>query len=536
VGRGGVRHTLRRHEAISALREQALLTATTTNRPAATAPIRLFQDGSNTGFLVMRAVINLNPDTLSTGPAPLRGYVQATLSIDKLLGATLGLHDTTNLHLDLNDVPTAGGASSPLYSSDVMAVGPVLRVAEMSVAGRRWEFAVSPTHAAAIDPPLQSWLPLLMAGILVTLLAVTLLTLAMTRRSLELARVRAREELVALVSHDLRTPAANLIGSAEILFRQDLPAAERQEVLATMVSEGQRLNSLLTDFLEAHDAGQGRLRVAPQPTDLRALLERAVASVAIDPECPVRLELPDDLPWVLADSDRIQQVLGNLLSNAHKYSPNGGAIELSAELRVGMVQISVTDRGLGIPAEPLEHLFDPYYRVDSESRRGIRGTGLGLAIVKGIAEAHGGEVGAESMGAGYGARFWFTLPAVDPAQVTPAQPATLRVNLPEGTGPRSGLRMLVVDDEPTVGNMVRRLVRTDGHQVTVATSAEAALERLEIEVFDLILSDLGLGTGLDGWQFADIVRTRWPGTRFVLATGTVGISPVEARLRGVATY
>jgi signal transduction histidine kinase/CheY-like chemotaxis protein len=520
--------------ASSLLRQQALRAADDTNQSVATAPITLFQDDRKTGFLVMRAVRSINSAISSTEPGPLRGYVQATLSIDKLLRPTLGVHDTTALHLELNDVPAAGGASSPLYSSAAMAVGPVLHVSEMSVAGRRWELAVSPTQAAAIQPPLASWLPLLMAGILVTLLAVTLLTLGMTRRNLELARVRAREELVAMVSHDLRTPASSLIAGAEILFSQDLPEAERQDVLATMVSEGQRLNALLTDFLEAHDAGRGRLRVAPRPTDLRALLGQAVASVGADPKRPLRLELPDELPWVLADPDRIQQLVGNLLSNARKYSPEGGAIDLSAELRLGMVQISVSDRGLGIPMEALEHLFDPYYRVDSESRRGIRGTGLGLAIVKGIAEAHGGQIGAESAGPGHGSRFWFTLPAVERAEVSLPEPATVHVSARPSAGvQRSALRMLVVDDEPAVGNMVRRLVRTNGHEVTVATSADTALERLELEAFDVVLSDLGLGTGLDGWQLADVVRTRWPGTRFLLATGSVGINLAEARRRGV---
>ena len=112
---------------------------------------------------------------------------------------------------------------------------------------------------------------------------------------------------------------------------------------------------------------------------------------------------------VHADPDRTQQLVGNLISNARKYSPAGGAIDLTAALVDGMVLVAVTDHGLGIPAEALLHLFDPYYRVDSVSRQDIRGTGLGLAIVKGIVEAHGGQVGADSDGPGRGSRFWFTL-------------------------------------------------------------------------------------------------------------------------------
>jgi len=195
----------------------------------------------------------------------------------------------------------------------------------------------------------------------------------------------------------------------------------------------------------------------------------------------------------------------------------------------------VSDRGLGIPTEALQHLFDPYYRVENASRQGIRGTGLGLAIVKGIVEAHGGQVGAESAGPGRGSRFWFTLQIAErPVVVAASEPADSGSEAVDVPRARAALRILVVDDEPAIGSMVRRIVRVDGHQVSVAISAEQALEKLEHEPFDVLLSDLGLGSGLDGWQLAAAVRTRWPEIRFLLATGTGGIDPTDARKRGVA--
>jgi signal transduction histidine kinase/CheY-like chemotaxis protein len=517
------------------VRQRALLETNGTDLPAATGPLTLFKPGGATrGFLVMHSVRNLSAPPSSTGRPALRGYVQATFAIDELINSTIKLHDTSIMHLSISDVTAGDRVATPMYSSTETPVGAVLHVSDISVAGRTWELSASPTQATTIEPPLAAWLPALVAGLLLTLLAITLVTLGLTRRKLTLASARARAEFVAMVSHDLRTPAMSLIGGAEILLGQDLSENERHDVLATMVREGRRLNSLLSDFLEADDAGHGRLRVAPRPTDLRAVLEYAVTAAGIDRQCPVQLKLPQDFPWALADPDRIQQLVGNLISNARKYSPAGGAIDLTAALVDGMVLVAVTDHGLGIPAEALLHLFDPYYRVDTVSRQDIRGTGLGLAIVKGIVEAHGGQVGAESAGPGRGSRFWFTLQTAErPEALAALEPATLGSNAAEIPRPGAALRILVVDDEPAIGSMVRRLVRVDGHRVSVAVSAEQALETLAQETFDVVLSDLGLGIGSDGWQLATAVSARWPQIRFLLATGTGGINPTAARGRGV---
>ncbi|HEY3110206.1 MAG TPA: ATP-binding protein, partial [Chloroflexota bacterium] len=126
------------------------------------------------------------------------------------------------------------------------------------------------------------------------------------------------------------------------------------------------------------------------------------------------LDLPPVLPLVSADADRVLQVLANLLSNARKFSPGGGEVTLAARPLEGAVEVSVRDRGLGLPPEAVPRLFEKFYRVDNSDRREIKGTGLGLAICRQIIEAHGGEIGVESEGLGTGARFRFTLPTVSP--------------------------------------------------------------------------------------------------------------------------
>jgi CheY-like chemotaxis protein len=193
------------------------------------------------------------------------------------------------------------------------------------------------------------------------------------------------------------------------------------------------------------------------------------------------------------------------------------------------------DRGLGIPAEAREHLFERFYRVPGAERRAIQGTGLGLAIVKDIVEAHGGDVGVESGGAGQGSRFWFTLPL--PAQRPLASSDTgvrsaARVPLTPAA-PNVALRVLAIDDDPAVGNMVRRVLRADRHTVLTATSGQEAVDLLRGQDIDVVLTDLHLGGTMNGLQLVAELRKIQPNIRVVLASGALGIDREEAVTRGI---
>ncbi len=236
----------------------------------------------------------------------------------------------------------------------------------------------------------------------------------------EVARIRG--ELMSVVSHEMRTPLGSLIGFTELLMTRDLSQEERHECLTLMYEEGHRLASLINDFLDLQRMESNQQTMRIEPVDLAALAQRVARVAGDDPDRPIELNLPPDLPAVPADPDRLEQVLLNLLSNARKYSPDGGHIELSIRQVGGFVEVVVEDRGLGLPAEAIPHLFDKFFRVDNSDRRKIQGTGLGLAIVKQIVVAHGGQVWAESDGLGQGARFCFTLPlAHAPARQPPGQ-------------------------------------------------------------------------------------------------------------------
>ena len=180
-----------------------------------------------------------------------------------------------------------------------------------------------------------------------------------------------------------------------------------------MLREGRRLSDLINDVLHLQrlEAGHQDLNVAP--ADLEALIRRAVVSAGEDAKAPIRMLVSTPLPLVIVDTDAVLQVLANFLTNARKYSPEGGSILVTTRVVGDMVEIEIQDHGLGIPADALPKLFATFYRVESTDRRLIKGTGLGLAINRKIIESHGGHVEVHSDGPGHGSRFTFSLPAVE---------------------------------------------------------------------------------------------------------------------------
>jgi PAS domain S-box-containing protein len=220
---------------------------------------------------------------------------------------------------------------------------------------------------------------------------------------------RAKDELIGMVSHELRTPLASLVGFTELLLDREFTDAQRKQYLETMLKEGRRLTDLINDFLDLQGLEGGYKKLDLGPADLRAVIMRAIVAEGDDPGRQIELDLPSDLPLVIADTNAILQVLINMLSNARKYSPGGGSIRVRATVIGEVVEVSIQDQGLGFPPDALPMLFNKFYRVANPDRRQIAGTGLGLAISRRIIEVHGGRVGAESAGLGLGSRFHFTL-------------------------------------------------------------------------------------------------------------------------------
>ncbi len=225
---------------------------------------------------------------------------------------------------------------------------------------------------------------------------------------------RLRKDLVADVAYELRTPLAGLSGYLEGLLDGVLEASP--EVLARMQREVHRLQRLVEDLQELSRVEAGQVKLEPVPTILRDVVEGVVGRLrpqGEDKRIRLAVEVPPDLPTVLADPDPVAQVLTNLLGNALQYTPPGGRVDVRA-WRVGReAVVAVQDTGIGIPRKHLPFVFERFYRVDRSRSRRAGGAGIGLAIVRSLVELHGGRIWADSPGPGRGSTFTFTLPVAD---------------------------------------------------------------------------------------------------------------------------
>lgn len=223
------------------------------------------------------------------------------------------------------------------------------------------------------------------------------------------AASRARDEVLATVSHDLRNPIGTIFTSAALLLDLPLDETQRERQVQIIKRTAERMNRLIQDLLDASRMEAGHFTVEPHPVTVRSLVDDAhemLAPIADAEGVTLTEEIEDASMRVLADAERIQRVLSNLVGNAVRFTPRGGTIRVRAEPDGHMCRFSVNDEGPGIPEENLERVFDRYWQAKTGS---TGGAGLGLAIAQGIVDAHGGRIWAESE-PGQGATFIFTLP------------------------------------------------------------------------------------------------------------------------------
>ena len=314
----------------------------------------------------------------------------------------------------------------------------------------------------------------------------------------ELERLRA--DFLAMVSHELRAPLTSIKGAAATVLGDTsvLRAAEMVLQFFRIINQqADHMSGLINDLLDVARIETGTLLVHPEPTSVAGLVDQARSTFLNSGGAGnMRIELPPELPSVMADRMRIVQVLGNLLSNAARHSPETAPILVSAVRKETHVAISVTDRGRGVSPEQLPHLFRKFPRLAGEDREGGEGgTGLGLSICKGIVEAHGGRIWAESDGTGRGTRFTFTLPTFEEGTTV-----ALAESVP--TSPRrrqSGkkTRILAVDDDPETLRRVRDALSKAGYAAIVTGDPEEVPRLMEEHLPHLVLLDLVL-PGVDG--------------------------------------
>ena len=319
---------------------------------------------------------------------------------------------------------------------------------------------------------------------------------------------RLRAEFLAMVSHELRTPLATVRGSVSALLddSSDMHPTEVRQFHRIIIEQIDRMRALISELLDVARIETGALSVSAEPTDLAAVLaDEAGNSFRIaGHRHNLRIDIPPDLPWVMADRPRILQVLSNLLSNAARHSPESSAIRINAAPSDLHVAVSVSDQGRGISSENLPYLFRKFSRIEGEEQGGD--TGLGLAVCKGIVEAHGGRIWAESDGLGLGARFTFTLPTVEEAGfVSPVQPPQLST-IPSRRSVRDQVRILAVDDDPQALRYIRDTLVKSGYAAIATDDPDDVPRLMEEEKPHLVLLDLML-PGVDGVELMQEVMT-----------------------------
>jgi PAS domain S-box-containing protein len=356
---------------------------------------------------------------------------------------------------------------------------------------------------------LENWFPVCNAEgqvVAINVAAEEITELKRVQEQLQQAN-QVKDDFLATLSHELRTPLTAILGWASLLGDGRLDAVTARQALDAILRNAEIQRQLVTDVLDVSRMMNGKVRLQLGEVDPLDVVNRAVASVrqAIDAK-QIRLEVTSNAVGgaILADQDRLHQVVWNLVSNAVKFTPEKGEIRILLQEEGGELRIVVNDTGEGISPEFLPKVFDRFAQADTSVSRRHAGLGLGLAIVKNLVELHGGRVDVFSAGQGQGATFTVTLP------IAPRDTRSSRFEAhrrQESQAPRDlrGTRVLVVDDVRDTRDLLRTIVERAGGVVVVADSGHAALALLALWRPDVILADLGMPE-MSGYDFIERLR------------------------------
>jgi CheY-like chemotaxis protein len=323
---------------------------------------------------------------------------------------------------------------------------------------------------------------------------------------------RLKDEFLATLSHELRTPLTAILGWARLLRSGRLDERSGARALEIIERNADAQNQLIEDILDVSRIITGKLALHVEPVEPVAVIEAAVEAVRPAAEAK-RVELnimvSPEMGLVSGDAARLRQVVWNLLTNAVKFTPEGGRVEVRVERADSHVRIKVSDTGEGIDPEFLPYVFDRFRQADASTTRKRGGLGLGLAIVRYLVELHAGTMSAESEGLGRGAIFTVILPLADTQSGGPEGSRGAREeSIPApADNPQSlaGLRVLVVDDEPDTLDFIVTVLEGRGAEVTAASTAAEAFRMMREVKPDVLVSDIGMPNE-DGYALIREVR------------------------------
>jgi signal transduction histidine kinase/CheY-like chemotaxis protein len=332
---------------------------------------------------------------------------------------------------------------------------------------------------------------------------------------------QAKDQFMALLGHELRNPIGAITNAVSLMERLGAPDDAAAPARAIIVRQAEQLGRLVDDLLDVARLTARKIALQRRPVDLRGVVERCVATVRLAGGDKARdIRVDGESVTVPGDPARLEQVVGNLLDNAVKYTAPGGRILLTLRRDGGLARITVKDDGIGIAADVLPRIFELFTQAPQTLDRPQGGLGLGLALVRQLVDLHGGSVQAESAGAGRGATFSVLLP------VTSATEAGVEART-AGIVPR---RILIIEDHVDGREALRQLLEIDGHQVEVAGDGRAGVEAALRFRPQLVLVDIGL-PGMSGYEVAQQLRgAAGNGLRLVALTG-YGQAADRARAR-----
>jgi signal transduction histidine kinase/ActR/RegA family two-component response regulator len=327
---------------------------------------------------------------------------------------------------------------------------------------------------------------------------------------------RLKDQFLAIVSHELRTPLNAILGWADMLRGNKLLETRRDRACKVIYDSATRQAQLIDELLDVSRIMSGKLKLERTFVDLAEVARTAVNVVQPAADAKrIRLELNLDplVGPIYGDAARLQQISWNLLTNAIKFTPDGGIVQFHMNRVDNTVELIVTDTGEGIPRDFLASVFDAFRQADGSTTRKHGGLGLGLSIVKHLAEAHGGTVGAYSAGAGQGSMFIVRLP-IAPASAAQAHEsmavqAMARIGRIEPSASLDGLRVLVVDDDEAGRHVIAAQLDNHGAFVLSAASAAAALDILQRDRVDVLLADIAMPDE-DGYMLMRRIRAMEP--------------------------
>jgi signal transduction histidine kinase/DNA-binding NarL/FixJ family response regulator len=347
---------------------------------------------------------------------------------------------------------------------------------------------------------------------------------------------RSKDEFLAMLSHELRTPLQSMLGWVRLLRRGTLEARDAEKALETLDRNTRAQARIIEDLLDISRIIAGKLQIDLRPLNLMTVIDAAVESArpaATAKNIRITTTMDATAAEVEGDPQRFQQVLANLLSNALKFTPMGCGVEVRLEQHGTRARIAVRDTGVGIPADVLPYIFDPFRQADSSSTRAHGGLGLGLAIVRHLVELHRGTVRAESAGKGEGATFVIDLPRLVKGRDT--ESGRLRGSTAEHAERSSltGLRIVIVDDDADTRGMLSVALHSHGAEVHTAATASEALDAVLRMPADVLISDISMPDE-DGYTLIRKLRAREGASARVPAIALTALARTEDHGRTLA--